>query len=362
MANSPARIPESRPSAWPPLPEADLVHAFDAIGKSGWQALAHRRLFVTGGTGFVGKWLLATLIDADRRLALGCRVTVLSRDPDAFTVAAPHLARAPRVDIVRGDVRDFEFPAGRFDVVIHAATDVIAQNTPSGTFATCVEGTRRVLDFAVHVGATNFLLVSSGAIYGRQPPGISRVPETHAGAPDPLLQASAYGEGKRVSEWLTCARATESGLRVTIARCFAFVGPYLPLDKQFAIGNFLRAAMAGEEIVIQGDGTPYRSYLHAADMAAWIWAVLLRGQPGAAYNVGGEEALSIADLGQRVVRILGSTSKVHTLKRATADCEPERYVPDVSRARTELDLPAPIPLDEALLRTARWHRDHAGAP
>jgi nucleoside-diphosphate-sugar epimerase len=348
-------------TVYPPLPDADLAHAFAAVGEPGWHALAGRRLFVTGGTGFVGKWLLATLIDADRRLGLGCRVTVLSRDPAAFAVAAPQLAHAPGVDLVRGDVRDFEYPAGHFDTVIHAATDVVAKNSPGATFATCVEGTRRALDFATHSGAIDFLLVSSGAVYGRQPPELARMPETHGGAPDPLVPASAYGEGKRVSEWLACAQAAESSLRVKVARCFAFIGPYLPLDKHFAVGNFLHAAMTGGEIVIQGDGTPCRSYLHAADMAAWLWAVLLRGKPCTAYNVGGEESLSIADLAQRVVRALDSSTGVRRLQAAVAGRKPERYVPDVTRARSELDMPAPIPLDEALVRTALWHREQWSA-
>jgi nucleoside-diphosphate-sugar epimerase len=347
--------------AYPLLPQADLEHAFRAVGEAGWHALAGRRLFVTGGTGFVGKWMLATLLEADRRLGLGCELTVLSRDPQAFAAASPQLAHAPGIRLVQGDVRTFEFPAGRFDTVLHAATDVVARSSPTATFETCVQGTRRTLDFAAQAEAADFLLVSSGAVYGRQPPQLERVPETHAGAPDPLLPASAYGEGKRVSEWLACTRAAESTLEVKIARCFAFVGPLLPLDKHFAIGNFLRAAMAGEDIVIQGDGTPYRSYLHAADMAAWLWAVLLRGRPGAAYNVGGEEALSIAELARRVVRVLESGSAVRTLRAAAPASAPERYVPDVARARAELDLPEPIALDPALLRTAHWHRAHGPA-
>ena len=103
--------------SYPPLSESDLAVTFAAVGEPGWRALAGRRLFMTGGTGFVGKWLLATLIDADRRLELGCQVTVLSRAPDAFAIAAPQLANAPRVEFVRGDVRDFEFPEGRLSLI-----------------------------------------------------------------------------------------------------------------------------------------------------------------------------------------------------------------------------------------------------
>lgn len=337
------------------LPEEDLARVRGILGAASWAPLRGQRVFITGGTGFVGKWLVATLLDANRHFELGCEMVLLSRNPDAFAAAAPDLVGAANVQLVRGDVRNFVFPDGKFGCVVHAATDVVAQGAPQQIFDTCVNGTKRALEFAAQAEASSFLLVSSGAVYGRQPPALERLGEGYAGAPDPLLPSSAYGEGKRVSEWLACAHAAQTGLSVKIARCFAFVGPYLPLDKHFAIGNFLRDAMAGQPIIIQGDGTPYRTYMHAADMAAWLWAILLRGRPAAAYNVGGDEAVSIAELARRVVGVLGANSDVTTLKTAPVGQPSERYVPDTYRIRAELSLPEPLSLDESIARTARWH-------
>jgi len=346
-------------SSLPALPEDDLQHVIAQLPDEVWRGLYGRRLFLTGGTGFVGKWLLATLAEANRRFELGVRATVLSRDPEAFRTSAPHLADAPGLNWLRGDVRDFAFPKEDFDTVIHAATDVVAKAEPEHIFDTCIGGTRRVLAFAAQAQVRDFLLVSSGAVYGRQPSDLARVPETHAGAPDPLLPGSAYGEGKRASEWLCAAAGNRIGMRVRSARCFAFVGPYLPLDKHFAMGNFIGAALDGREIIIQGDGTPIRSYLHAADMAAWLWAVVLKGRAGVAYNVGADSEISIGDLAQLVCRVIGSPSRVRILREPDPKLPAERYVPDNRLARTELGLPAPIPLDEAIARTVRWHR--AGA-
>lgn len=344
--------------ALPPLPQDNLDRVFHGLGEQAWRRFAGQRFFITGGTGFLGKWMLSTLIDADRRLGLGCHIEVLTRDPAAFVLAAPGLAKAPGVELLQGDVRDFAFSASPLDVVLHGATDVVAQHSPMDTFSTCVEGTRRVLARAQAGGARDFLLMSSGAVYGAHPADPQGVSEDFQGAPDTTRPASAYGEGKRASEWLACAQGADSGLQVKIARIYAQVGPYLPLDKHFAIGNFIRDAMAGREVVVQGDGTPMRSYLHVTDTVIWLWAMLLRGQPQRAWNVGGEEAISIADLAHKVRAWVGSHAPVRILQPADASRRVECYVPDVRRARTELQVPPPLALDEALVRTLRWLRDN----
>ena len=198
-----------------------------------WDELRGQRLFITGGTGFFGCWLLESLLWANDRLALGTSAVVLTRDPGAFRAKAPHLAGHPSIQLLEGDVAAFPFPSGHFSHVIHAATEASAQlnrEQPLRMFDTIVEGTRHVLDFASQSGARKLLLTSSGAVCGRQPPDVTHVPEDYLGAPDPADPLSAYGEGKRAAELLCALYARPGGLEAKIARCFAFVGPYLPLD------------------------------------------------------------------------------------------------------------------------------------
>lgn len=346
------------PVAGHALPQVDLDHVFSGVGAL-WERLRGQQIFLAGGTGFVGKWLLESLLNANRELDLRCRITVLSRHPEVFITGYPHLNDGSTVTFVSGDVRDFDFPKGHYAFVINAATDVTAPGSSLETFATCVEGTRRLLDFARQASATDFLLISSGAVYGRQPASLATMPETYIGSPDPLDPKSAYGEGKHCSEWLASAYAVEYGLSAKIARCFAFVGPYLPLDKHFAIGNFIRDALAGRAIVIQGDGTPYRSYLYAADLAIWLWTILLAAPSRVAYNVGGDEIISIAELARRVNAVIGSTAEVKVLTSPDPGKMAERYVPDVRKAETELGLKNWISLDQAILRTARWNQSQS---
>lgn len=338
------------------LPIDDLDRVVDAVGPR-WERLRGRRLLLTGGTGFVGKWLLASLLHANHRLNLRANVVVLSRRPESFLAQFPELRGSDAIHWLAGDVRDLvpEAVAG-CGFAIHAATDVVATTTPFEILDTCATGTRRVLD-AMRVSGEpgRVLLLSSGAVYGRTPPGIPAISEDWAGAPDPLSPASAYGEGKRLSELLgATAAAAWPGLEVAIARCFAFVGPYLRLDKQFAIGNFIGAAMRGEDIQIQGDGTPLRSYLYASDLAHWLWMLLFDAPSGRAYNVGGVESLSICELAHRVNRVLGGAGTIRIAREAAPGMLPQTYVPSVERAAAELGLVQRIALDDAIVRTARW--------
>jgi dTDP-glucose 4,6-dehydratase len=338
------------------LPAVDLNHCFDGVGRH-WDRLRGKRIFVTGGTGVIGKWLLETLLHADRRLALGASAVVLSRNPEKFAQVAPHLAYSDRLLLMKGDVRSFAFPEGNFDYVIHAATDVVAPAGSLDVFDTCVAGTRRVLDFAALAGARDVLLLSSGAVYGRQPPDVGKMPESFGGGPEILNPKSAYGEGKRVSEWLGATYTAGGQLSAKAARVYALVGPYVPLDKHFAIGNFIGDGLANRPIRVLGDGTTVRSYLHTADVAVWLWTILLAGRAGAAYNVGSDAAIALGDLAHRVAALLAPDQKVEILGRAPPGSIPERYVPDTSLARRELGLEARIGLDEAILRTASWYRE-----
>ena len=229
--------------------------------------LAGKRIFITGGTGFFGLWLLTALSQLNRQGA-GIGITILSRNPQRFLAAYPQWADCSWLTFIGGNVRDFDFHEAPFDFLIHAATDTsaTANADPLSIFDDIVIGTRRVLDFAVKSGAKRVLLASSGAIYGPQPLGVSQIPEDARFACPPDAPTSAYGEGKRVMELLGALYHLEHGIESIIARCFAFVGPGLPLDGHFAIGNFIRDALYADAIHVNGDGTPLRSYLYGADV------------------------------------------------------------------------------------------------
>jgi nucleoside-diphosphate-sugar epimerase len=342
----------------PPLDRRDLDHILDKTAGL-WDELRGKRLFVTGGTGFFGRWLLESFVRANDQLKLNASATILSRNPAAFQVSMPHVAAHKSIRLAAGDVCTCDMKGERFDYVIHAAVEPLPPTASVDSlllFERNIAGTKNALETALRCGAHRFLLTSSGAVYGRQPAELTHVPEDYLGAPDPLDPFTAYGQAKRASEFLCAAYARTYGFAVTIARCFAFVGPHLPLDAHYAVGNFIRDALQGGPIHINGDGTPRRSYLYAADLAIWLWTILLRGRAGRAYNVGSDTDLSIQELADEVRKGVAPQAEIRIAKRQSPIANrSERYVPDVARAKAELGLDIRIPLPDAIARTSAWY-------
>lgn len=342
------------PPSSPPIPRTDLDDVLQE-GAIAWRALAGQRIFITGGTGFFGRWLLESIDHANFVAGLGIRATMLTRNPGEFRRRCPRLAEAAWLSLLVGDIRRFTSPDTQFDYVIHAAAPVGAQEAPLDMWGTIVEGTRHVLDFAVACKARRFLLTSSGAVYGRQPSDILTISEDYSGAPPSCQIDSVYGEGKRAAEWLCAAYHRTHGLDCTIARCFAFVGPHLALDAHFAIGNFIRDAMLRRPIRIAGDGTPLRSYLYASDLIVWLLATLTRGKPLRPYNIGSEHALSIAEIARRVRDLLAASVPIEFATQPAPDAKPRPYIPSVARIQLELGVRQTVDLDTAIRRTAEWN-------
>jgi dTDP-glucose 4,6-dehydratase len=282
---------------------------------------------------------------------------VLVRELDRL---APRLKAETAVVPVVGDVRTFDV-AGAFDGVLHCAASSrapygVGDGAPGAMASTIVGGTTRALDVAAASGRIPFLQVSSGAVYGPAA-GSLPVTEDRATGPDPTNPRSAYAEAKRMAEMLCAIAVADGGPACTIARGFAFTGPRLPLDAHFAAGNFVADALAGGPVRVHGDGRAVRSYLYGADLAVWLWAVLTRGTPGRAYNVGSERAVSIADLARATAAAAGSTVPV-VIEGGTPDAGAcMAFVPSTARIRAELGVEEGVSLEDGLRRTMAWHRE-----
>jgi len=345
-------------------PPEDIDFILQSLARE-FSELRGEKVLLTGATGFFGKWITQALLAAQDRLELGLTLTLLTRNRRQAEASSPWLAARKDLEWLECDIR--ELPTDRrFDTILHgaaAASRDLNENQPDVMFDTIVEGTRRILQLAAYGTCKRFLFISSGAVYGHQPTELPRAPETFYGAPDPLDAKAAYGEAKRAAEFLCASHARRCAFELKIARCYAFLGPYLPLDIHFAAGNFIRDVISGAPMRIGGDGTPLRSYLYAADLVIWLFKILVHGQSIRAYNVGSDQAVSIKELALQTHEVgcefkperRRIESPVQIARTAPAGHRPEVYVPSVDRAREELGLEIATALPSAIRKTLAWH-------
>ena len=242
------------------------------------RCLAGARILFAGGTGFVGQWVLRAIKEANRRHGLRIAVEILSRNPHQFALKNKDLFDHGMFSLTAADITGRINLQEGFTHVIHGASDAkkdITDNRPADLISSLTTGTDNIMKLAARNKA-KVLLLSSGAV-------------KHGGH-------NAYSNGKRASEAICHAYHVQHGLDVNIARMYAFSGQWMPIDTHFAIGNFVRNLLRNETIEIKSDGTPVRSYMHGADMAAWLLRMMAEPVGFDIMDVGSSEEVMIGEL------------------------------------------------------------------
>ena len=326
------------------LPADDLDHILRLAAEE-LEELRGKKVFITGGTGFFGKWLLGSLLHANATMGLQTQLTVMSRDPIGFLRRTPGLSESENLNFVRGDVATLRVDRLEIDYIIHAAADTTAftNNADERARARTISlGTQNML-VSAQANRARLLNISSGAVYGAATSKLTGASESDFAE---TAAVTPYGKAKREAERLCAGTSVD----YVTARAFAFLGPHLPLDAHFAAGNFLRDAIRGGPIQVRGDGTALRSYLHPADLVVWLLRILIRGERGQAYNVGSDEVVTTAQLARLIADAVQPKAEV-VIQSVQPQGPQNIYLPNVTRARTELNLDVTIPLQDAIKRT-----------
>ncbi len=322
--------------------------------------LRSSRVVVTGGTGFVGSWLLEmiSLLNEDHNFQT--RVHIIAHEVDAFKKRHPQLVARPEITFVKNDVRHLlELPRDT-NWLVHAAAirDRQFHSTwPIETLATIATGTEQVLRASLQCSELKmFMNLSSGLVYGSQPDDVPRVPENFSGAP-PLNNVNAiYAQAKRYGENLCTAYRAQERLPTMSVRPFSFIGPFQDLDSPWAVTNFIRDAINGKDVRVLGDGKALRSYMYPSDMALWMLVMMVSSEPGACYNVGSPDEINLADLAKKIVDYTSPSSRVLLSMGDSLNSKFSRLVPDVNLAIEKLKLKQTVTLNQAIAKTIEWHR------
>lgn len=348
-----------------PVIQQDVKAIVDLVGE-GFDRLSGKTLLITGGTGFIGSYLLETVAYLnDQVLAQPCQAYVTTRDPGKVAARFPHLCGRADLTLLECDVRAFRPVPVPLNFIIHAASpaDVgVFMQDPFGNMETIVDGTKAVLTVAAEAGVEAFLFLSSGAVYGHQPADQPWLSEEYTGGPDLRNPRGCYGEAKRYAEMLCRIFREERGLPVSIARLFALVGPYQDLNSTSAIIDFIRQGLEGPTIRIRDDGQAVRSYCYIADAVVALWKLLLNPEPGETVNVGSDlEAVSFVELAERIGRCLGRPVRVVVEGAPASGILGTRYAPNISRLHHVTGFRPRTTLDQALCRTIAWMQERQAA-
>jgi nucleoside-diphosphate-sugar epimerase len=322
-----------------------------------------KSIFFTGATGFFGKWMTQILMGADRELKLDFALTIICRNREKVLDEQPWLNHSS-VEIISADIRNFPIINKHFDYFIHGATAASASLNdahPEIMADTIIEGTKRVLLQASLSNKPRFLFLSSGAVYGAQQADVLKAPEDLTTGPNISQASSAYGEAKRMAELYCQFAQTQNKITLSVARCYAFLGPYLPIDQHFAAGNFIKNVLERQTITLSGDGLPFRSYMYPTDLVEWLLAILVNASEGAVFNVGSDQEIQLKDLAEMMNHErsgfeLGIQGKgVEVLGVPCLGSKRNAYVPSTDKAKKELGLKIRVDLAQAIQRTISWH-------
>lgn len=319
-----------------------------------WKELKNQRIFITGGTGFLGSWILESFIWANEKLKLNSEAVVLTRDAASFLKKRSHFSSEKSLHFYEGNILDFKYPKGHFSHVIHAATDSNYSRVSSWSMLeTIIQGTKYILEFAKNCGVKKFLFISSGAMYGRQT-GVDFINEANLSQLESTGLMSSYSIGKFIAEYMCNLYAKEQKFEIKIARCFAFFGPYLPLSLHFAIGNFIYNRLHNETIIVKSDGHAFRSYLYIADLCIWLWTILFQGKNLTAYNVGSNEKYSIREISYMIANSMLPKLEVKIMNTVKSSIADDNYIPDITLASKDLNLIPRVSFENALNLTIDW--------
>jgi nucleoside-diphosphate-sugar epimerase len=325
---------------------ADCARSFPTSTLASLDRLRGTGILVTGASGFMGSWLLSALAFLNDIHGFGTRVTAVARHPARAEQRAPFLVGRSDIRWQAADVRQLVTLPDDLVWLVHAAGVPDSRHhatSPIETAAVIAEGTLRVLRLAEQAtGLQRILHVSSGLVDGA------------GGHGRPAGPTMAYVEAKRFGETLCYAFRSQAKLPIVITRPFTFIGPFQDIDSPWAANNFLHAAIERQPLKIRGDGTATRAYLYGSDMAAMALAQMVLGESGDIFDLGGTEAMTVADLAHLVAGQVHRTLDIR-INAAARSSGSDRFVPDMDRTVRQFGVAPAFSTADAVARSLDWY-------
>ena len=331
------------------VPSLDIEFILSSLDRES-DSLSGKNILVTGATGFIGKWIIETLINIRNIKKIKLEISVLSRNMN-YRNYLEHLG----INFILGDIVDFSLPKTTFDFIIHGAAPTVLSkggHDQNNVKRIIINGTQNLLDqISYQDSKANFLFLSSGAVYGKSNLDLPFL-ESSIDLNKPSFR-TLYGDGKLIAENLIQS-ATESNIISGCSpRLFGFSGPHLSLNEHFAFGNFVFNALRSEPFLVRGNPLTQRSYLHVSELVIWIFKSLL-SPTVLPINFGSDEPVSIKDLAQIFSDL--TTKKPLIFADNNSILAPSYYYPNTARAKQLYNVRQEITLEQQIIKFYNWAR------
>ena len=292
-----------------------------------YRKLFHKSILVTGATGLIGSFLVDLFMYANRQENAGIQIYALARNEKTLCTRFASVREMPELHFVVQDVTEPLQLKERMDYIIHAAGDGFPsafREYPVETMTPAVLGTWQLLQYAKEAEIERLLYLSSGEVYGKSVGKVQAFTETETGNIDSMDVRSCYPIAKRCAETLCVSFTEQYRISTAIARLSHTYGANVSARDNRATVQFMKNAIAGQDIVLHSPGKQLRSYTYVADCVSGLLTVLLNGTSGEAYNVANAVSrVTVADF----ARIVAEKSGRQCVFEQPSDSEKKELTP-----------------------------------
>lgn len=336
--------------------EADLKKLLETSDLHSLEKLKNAHVSITGGSGFVGTWLLELIHYLNKNHGFNTHVTAIDRDFNQFKKVAPHLQKTENMDFLQADSRYLVELPKESNYIIHCAgtpDNRIHASNPVDVMSTCALGTERVLQATDRLSDLRmFTNLTSSLVYGNFDHATKPIQESETLTSDGSF--SPYTAGKLYSEVFTSSYRQQFRTPCILLRPFTLIGPYQTLTSPWALNNFIHDAVNGSTIKILGSGNTVRSFLYGADVAFWILTLTLNGSSGSVYNLGSPDAIDLASAAKMVTSHFSSPKEVIYCGGRSNIGKLNFMVPDTTKIQKSFGLKPVFSTSEAIKRSVDW--------
>lgn len=337
------------------------------IIKKDAKKLEGKTLLISGGAGFIGSYILATIHELNKNyLSRPCRVISID---NFITGRKRRIVEEIKSDYFSFLEKDVTKPLdieGKVDYIIHAAglaSPVYYQKYPLETIESAIYGVRNLLEIAKKKKSKSFLYFSSSEIYGDPDPNFIPTPETYRGNVSAIGPRACYDESKRLGETICMVFYEKYKTPVKIVRPFNVFGPGMLPNDYRVVPMFISNALKGRPLPVHDKGNQTRTFCYISDAIIGFLKVLLSSKSGEVYNVGNEnDEINMMKLAILISDLFKNKVEVHTVKYPSTypQDEPKRRCPDLTKIRTNLGYKPSVSLKQGLSRVIQWYKEEYG--